>query len=152
MFVMQSGSAFMIDTVAPLPAAPPAASPAAGRTPRGNLQTHPRHAPDPRAPPARGLTRAALQTDGLESVLATLSPGDMFGADTLFGHKSVWPWGVRCAHPAVALRLSRANLDRALEAVRRRRRLVLNDSLKVLLETKRVACALINEVPLRLRS
>ncbi|KAJ1465103.1 hypothetical protein T484DRAFT_1866427 [Baffinella frigidus] len=39
MFVIQSGTAFMIETI-----------------------------------------------DGLESVMATLSPGDMFGADTLFGH------------------------------------------------------------------
>jgi len=94
-----------------------------------------------------------LQTaDGVDSVVDTVGPGDVWGVDTLSRDKKTWPWRVRCSQPVTALQFSAQALYNVSSEMARTGRMTMTDELEVVLETKREACALINDIyDLRLR-
>jgi hypothetical protein len=51
-------------------------------------------------------------TDGVESVVDTVGPGEVFGVDTLSrsASKKTWPWRVRCSQRVTALHLNASAL------------------------------------------
>ena len=85
-------------------------------------------------------------TDGVEAVVDTVGPGEVFGGDTLTRDKKTWPWRVRCSQPVTALHLRARDLYVLQDEMARKGRMKMTDGLAVLLETKREACALINDI------
>jgi CRP-like cAMP-binding protein len=91
-------------------------------------------------------------TDGVDSVVDTVGQGEVFGVDTLSRDKKTWPWRVRCSQRVTALHLSAQALYNVSSEMARTGKLSMTDGLEVVLETKREACALINDIyDLRLR-
>lgn len=84
--------------------------------------------------------------EGVEAVVDTLSPGRVFGEDTLIVDKRSWQWRVKCSQKVTALHLRAEAFRDACENIQRAGALPMTDSLEVILETKRVACDLINDV------
>ena len=90
-----------------------------------------------------------IQTkDGVESVVDTVGPGEVFGVDTLVGRdkKKTWQWRVRCSQRVTALHLSASALYAVSDEMARKGRMAMTDGLETVLETKREACALINDI------
>jgi hypothetical protein len=85
--------------------------------------------------------------NGVDQVVATVGPGSVFGVDTLLARdKKTWPWKVRCSQRVTALHLKGSDLLAVQDQLARQGRLSMTDGLEVVLETKREACALINDI------
>ena len=87
--------------------------------------------------------------DGVESVVDNLGAGEVYGIDTISKSRTTsktWPFRVRCSQKVIALHLSATEFHRVWSEILERGFVAMTDGLEVVLETKREACALINDV------
>lgn len=93
-----------------------------------------------------GVALMIASNDSVEVVVDTVSPGGSFGLETLVQDKAVWPWRIKCLNRVVALHLTRNAFRNASDHITQGGRMPLTDGLKVILDTKRVACLLLNDI------
>ena len=93
-----------------------------------------------------GVALMIANNDSVEVVVDTVSPGGSFGLETLAQDKAVWPWRIRCLNRVIALHLTRTAFQNASDHITQGGRMPLTDGLKVILDTKRVACLLLNDI------
>ena len=88
-----------------------------------------------------------LQTIGdEESVVGTLGPGEIFGAEQLRENHPIWPWQLRCSTRLTVLCLPRSKFAMVLERLYNKEPTKLTDGIMAIYNMQKESCSMINDI------